>query len=243
MASLNPQRYYRSFSTDIVMAPPVALEAALKWARWQAKRMQFWSSELYWERRYRRGRTSGSGSEGANARFKADFLNAFVREHRITTVLELGCGDGRQLILAEYPDYVGVDVSPTAIRFCKERIGRIPGRRFHHSSERNAWALPQHFDLTLSLDVIYHLIEDDMFDAHMRDLFSCSRRFVVIYSWNFAETDEAYVNGGYVHIRRRRFTDWVEANASSQWGLTSVTDHPEAHMPSFFVFEKRVDPS
>jgi hypothetical protein len=40
------------------------------------------------------------------------------------------------------------------------------------------------FDLELSLDVIYHLVEDEVFDAYMRSLFAHAGRFVVIYSSN-----------------------------------------------------------
>ena len=39
-------------------------------------------------------------------------------------------------------------------------------------------------DLTLSLDVIYHLVEDDVFVSAMRALFDKAARFVVIYASN-----------------------------------------------------------
>ncbi|HVZ33768.1 MAG TPA: class I SAM-dependent methyltransferase, partial [Polyangiaceae bacterium] len=89
---------------------------------------QFWlgatsrSSGEYWERRYGLRMTSGPGSYGALAAFKAEILNGFVRQHRIESVLELGCGDGNQLALAEYPRYLGLDVSKTAIDLCVQRF-------------------------------------------------------------------------------------------------------------------------
>lgn len=39
-------------------------------------------------------------------------------------------------------------------------------------------------DLTLSLDVIYHLIEDNVFFTYMDRLFDSSTKFVIIYSLN-----------------------------------------------------------
>ncbi|MGD9858413.1 MAG: hypothetical protein AB7U20_26025 [Planctomycetaceae bacterium] len=63
-------------------------------------RRKFTGSSDYWVRRYRKGRNSGGGSYGRLAEFKAQVLNDLVREHRIQTVIEFGCGDGNQLALA-----------------------------------------------------------------------------------------------------------------------------------------------
>src|SRR5687767_4284814 len=76
---------------------------------------QFVSSSNYWERRYRKGRSSGAGSHGRLARFKADVLNEFVEKNCIKSVVEFGCGDGAQLSLANYPAYLGIDASEYAI--------------------------------------------------------------------------------------------------------------------------------
>ena len=57
----------------------------------------------YWEDRYRTGHDSGAGSSGRLAAFKAEFLNGLVADHNVSSVIEFGCGDGRQLALAEYP--------------------------------------------------------------------------------------------------------------------------------------------
>ncbi len=87
-----------------------------------------WST-AYWDSRYRHGGNSGSGSSGRLAQFKAETINRLVVEHGISSVVEFGCGDGRQLALAEYPDYVGVDVSAEAVRLCSERFVDDPSSR------------------------------------------------------------------------------------------------------------------
>src|SRR6185437_10867800 len=79
----------------------------------------FPGSQNYWERRYRKNGSSGVGSYGESARYKADFLNRFVTENTIQKVIELGCGDGNQLQQFQFPRYIGFDVSPTAIKICK----------------------------------------------------------------------------------------------------------------------------
>ena len=80
---------------------------------------KFSDSGSYWEDRYKRNGNSGAGSYGRLARFKADVLNELVQREDIKTVIEFGCGDGNQLRFANYPKYVGYDVSQKSIRMCK----------------------------------------------------------------------------------------------------------------------------
>lgn len=58
-------------------------------------------------------------------------------------------------------------------------------------------------DLTMSLNVIYHLIEDDTYHIYMKRLFSSSKKYVYICSCNF---DKSYAN----HIKCRKFTDYIK---------------------------------
>src|SRR5262245_48146126 len=81
----------------------------------RAKALTFPGSANFWESVYRQGGTSGPGSYGHLARYKAEILNHFVRSNGVRRVIEFGCGDGAQLQLAEYPEYVGVDVSAAAV--------------------------------------------------------------------------------------------------------------------------------
>lgn len=155
----------------------------------------------YWERRYHTGGTSGAGSYNRLAHFKAAVLNDFVERNNIHSIIEFGSGDGAQLELAEYPSYVGVDVSHTVVTVAKERFRDDPSKSFIHVSEDSPNVRAE---LSLSLDVIYHLIEDDVFETYMRRLFDAATRFVIIYSSN-------YDGGGTaVHVRHRCFTRWVE---------------------------------
>lgn len=165
------------------------------------RRWNFPGSSSYWEQRYRIGGTSGPGSYGPLAHFKADTLNAFVARENIQSVIEFGAGDGAQLELARYRRYVGIDVAPTAIELCSRRFAFDDTKRFYLASQ-----IPNdlgRFDLALSLDVIYHLIEDAVFEAHMRALFARASRFVIIYSSNKEEVTD------WPHVRHRQFTSWI----------------------------------
>src|ERR1700722_8820213 len=93
----------------------------------------FRNSAEYWEQRYKGGGNSGAGSYNRLAEFKAGFLNGFVDEHQITSVIEYGCGDGAQLKLARYPSYTGIDVSATAVKRCRLLFAEDKTKQFLQS--------------------------------------------------------------------------------------------------------------
>ena len=185
------------------------------------QRMAFHGSASYWERNYARGGRSGEGSYHPLAEAKATFLNDFVRTHDVTSVLEFGCGDGNQLSLADYPRYIGLDVSRTAIKLCQRRFADDLAKSFFLYdgacfTDRGGLFTA---DLALSLDVIYHLTEDTVFDAYMRHLFAAGSRFVIIYA-----TDRV-IPGTAPHVRHRQFTSWLQTHCAD-WRLTEVTPGP-----------------
>ena len=205
-------------------------------------RQSSFASGDYWENRYKAGGNSGSGSYNRLAQFKAQVLNDFVAAHDVASVIELGTGDGAQLKLAAYPNYIGVDVSRTAIDATRAEFSQDPTKRFVHSDEVQADDVA---DLSLSLDVIYHLIEDNVFEHYMEQLFDVSRRYVIVYSSNADRKSYA------VHVRHRIFTDWVERNRPD-FALKKVQKNPypeeindidNTSFADFFFFEKATSAS
>lgn len=202
--------------------------------------LRFRGSAPYWEERYAAGGDSGAGSGGALAEFKAKVLDEFVREHGVQSVLELGCGDGRQLALADYPQYVGLDVSPSAIARCRERFRDDPSKSFFLYDPTCFVDRAGVFraDLVLSLDVLYHLVEDPVFEAHLRHAFGAARRFVIVYASDF----DAPVAP---HVRHRHFTPWL-AEAFPEWRLVRRIENPfpkrergdAGSFAEFFVFAR-----
>lgn len=177
------------------------------------------SSAAYWEARYRAGGHSGAGSHGRLAAFKADFVNAFVALNRIGRVIEFGCGDGRQLSLFDIPDYTGVDVSPTVLGQCR---ARFPDR--HFLDHAGLAALPP-AELTLSLDVVFHLVEDAVFEAYMRDLFAFATDYVIVYA---SDRDSSTADR---HVRHRHVSAHV-ARTQPHWSLL-------ARVPNRYPFHPR----
>jgi hypothetical protein len=216
---------------------PVLGPAALR-LKGMLERRTFSSSADYWEKRYAQEGNSGAGSYGRLAAFKAEFLNAFVEKNAIKTIIEFGCGDGAQLEIAKYPSYVGVDVSETILNICRTKFAGTPQYRFCLASDEACFG--GIYDLAMSLDVLYHLVEDQVFNDYLAKLFASSSRYVVVYSDN--EERESFN----AHVCHRKFTAHVAKNYS-QWSLVEhranpypydLADPDNTSFADFFVFQK-----
>jgi len=183
----------------------------------EAVKLQFVSSAQYWEDRYALGGTSGAGSYGKLALFKAETINRFVEDHGLRSVIEFGSGDGAQLELARYPKYTGIDVSARAIELCRTKFKDDPSKRFILASSPEANEASA--ELAMSLDVIYHLVEDTIYNEYMTRLVSAAEKFICVYSSNVVRASPAK------HVRHRVFTDWFAQNAPA-WKLMSKVDNP-----------------
>jgi hypothetical protein len=199
--------------------------------------LRFRGSEGYWQRRYAEGGNSGPGSFGMIAQFKAEILNGFVARHDVESIIEFGFGDGNQLSLSEYPDYLGFELSPRAVTSCQQLFASDPTKRFKLMDEYDG----EQADLALSIDVIFHITEDDIFDAYMYRIFNSTRKFVIIYSSNCDEQTRLQAP----HIKHRKFTDWVDRN-KQEWKLIEhipnrypYTGVPgEGSMADFYIYQK-----
>lgn len=210
---------------------------ALRPAKKAIRIRRFPGSGQYWERRYAEGRGSGVGSEGPLAEFKAEVLNKFVADNDVASVIEFGCGDGQQLARAKYPRYLGLDVSPTIIDKCLADFAGDDSKSFalHDTLHFSDPAGFLRADLAMSLDVIFHLVEDDIFDAYMRHLFAAAERFVVVYSSNVDVPREE------IHYRQRAFTPWIEQHQPG-WRLREKVENPhrgrEGAVADFYFYER-----
>ena len=206
------------------------------------KQVFFPGSREFWETRYSKGGNSGQGSYGKFAEFKANVLNDFIEKNGILSIVEFGCGDGNQLSLSEYPQYIGLDVSQTAISLCREKFGQDKSKSFFLYSP-SCFVDHQHVfqaDLGLSLDVIYHLVEDEVYHAYMDHLFGASKRFVIIYSSDVDRAGGAHAR----HVRHRNFSQRVRERFPD-WKLKEKIKNPypgkgdfgQGSFADFFIFE------
>lgn len=198
------------------------------------------NTKEYWENRYINGGNSGAGAYNHLAEFKANVINDFIKNNNITNILEFGCGDGNNLALYSIENYVGVDVSSKAIEICKSKFENDVSKQFFTLDEfiLDKQSLKTS-EFVLSLDVIYHLIEDNIFDEYMNNLFNHSSKYIIIYASNF---DEVLCS----HVKHRKFTDWIENNRPT-WKLKEFIKNKypwnhekqdEISFSNFYIFEK-----
>lgn len=89
-------------------------------------------------------------------------------------VLDAGCGKGYfTRALGEFGHEVdGIDTSEHAIGFCRSQAG--PRERYHVSALAQ-WRPPRLYDVVVSIDVLYHLMDDQEWEASVRHLASLVR--------------------------------------------------------------------
>lgn len=205
-------------------------------------RVQFQNSAQYWKERYESGGDSGEGSYGPLARYKASFINDFCKQNGIVSAIEFGCGDGNQASMLEIDTYIGVDISEKCVKWAKENFGRSDWQfmtldEYHQSP-------CQLSELALSLDVIYHLVEDETYSTYLQNLFAASSRYVLIYASNFE-----YFDPSLPHVRHRKVVEDA-LHDHPEWRLlrTEMNPFSKRHdseseygsFANFHVFEKQV---
>jgi len=228
------------FAARIVRQSP-ALTKVSSFVNRQRSNVAFSNSDQYWRERYEKGGNSGEGSYGALSKYKAEFINSFVVEKNISSIIEFGCGDGNQASLFTFANYTGIDISEKCVEACKALLGKR-GYEFTVLEDYLADEVGGAFDLALSLDVIYHLVEDETYNAYLGNLFSASSRYVLVYASNFDSFDP-----NLPHVRHREFSKDVEL-AFPEWKLIETAKNPyeKPHdskvygsFAKFHLFEKR----
>lgn len=185
-----------------------------------------YNRDEFWEARYNKGGNSGDGSYGQLAEFKAGVINSFIINNNISSLLDLGCGDGNQLQYINLPsEYLGVDVSQHSVSECS--------KKFPHLSFclHSKWE-PKQMDLVISQDVLYHQVEFDHFRDHLRDVFNSAKKIAIIYASNEDKLQAT-------HVLFRKFTTYVGL-MFPQFKLVSKLENPhKPRSPSdFFIFER-----
>jgi len=171
--------------------------------------MTFDSAE-YWRKRYQTGGNSGSGSYGELADFKAAALNNFVADHGITSAVEYGSGDGNQLSLLNISRYQGLDVSATAIENLRVRFSSDPSKTFlEYDPDNFADTRSVAAEISLSMDVILHLTEEERYEKYMQNLVASSEKYIGI----FNTATEVQLEKMAQHNRYRDHRIWMAASA------------------------------
>ncbi len=189
------------------------------------------NTKKIWKNRYQNGGNSGSGSYNELYIFKRDIINDIIKKNNIHSIIDFGCGDGNQIKEINTKNYIGIDIADTGIKICKMKYNNDITKKFYTYDEINNIKLQS--DLTMSLDVLYHILEDELYFNYLKQLFSSSSNYVLIYSNNY--------NGHIVgHMHTRKFTDDVEKKFPN-WELREKINqiYPKKSSADFYLYKKK----
>jgi len=190
----------------------------------------------YWNERYNNGGNSGKGSYGSLASFKADIINKFVSEKNIKSAIEFGVGDGHNLKLYKIDKFLGIDVSSKAIEICRDQYLKDDSRQFAAIKPLEEFVCDSKFDCSLSIDVLYHLVEQDVYETHLSNLFTSADKFVIIYAWDTDEKDGMKLSA---HVKPRKFTKYIDSKFGDWELIGNVKQIYEESSSDFYFYEKR----
>jgi SAM-dependent methyltransferase len=192
------------------------------------------NTKKYWEQRYKEGGNSGAGSYGRLSKFKSDIINNIIKKYNIKTILDLGCGDGNQLSYFKINNYVGYDISKTIILKNQIKFKYDNTKQFiYNLSILNN----KKFDLVLSLDVIYHLLEEELYQEYLNNLIKYSNKYILIYSSN-----KIHFNNK--HIKERKFTNDLKKKKEIEFIQFIPNKYPFKNDPinesisNFYLYKK-----
>jgi len=136
----------------------------------------------FWEWRYTvdPDRGSGGGSRGKPLEEKRQLLSELIEILRPASVLDVGCGDGEATVGLPLPQYVGLDLSPEAIR--RAQSGRPDG-------DYRVGTLADHSvaaDLTICLDVLIHQADASRYRAFVEGLVKSATLALVVSGYEAA---------------------------------------------------------
>lgn len=176
-------------------------------------------SKKYWNNKYI---NSGSGSYNELEIFKANIINNFIEKNSIKSIIHYGVGDCNQLKLINTKNkiYSGIDVNSSIISKCKEIFKNDKSKQFFYIDDISN---KLESELVLSCDVIYHLLEDDVYKNYMEKVFLMSNKYVIIYAKNEDINLTQY-------IKFRKFSTYIENNFP-EWKL-------KEHIPNKYPQKK-----
>lgn len=164
------------------------------------------STSQIWNNRYATGGNSGYGSYRKDLyEYKLNFIKKLIINQNIKSIFDYGCGDGNQLseivVGRDVESYIGIDISSYIIEENKKKYKD----KIYYKHEEYEFDKKDTFDLVLSLDVLYHIMEENLFNQTLDNLFKLSKKYVLIYA-----VDKNLLYSSHIHFRK--FTNKIPNN-------------------------------
>jgi SAM-dependent methyltransferase len=139
----------------------------------------------FWDQKYSTNTASCKGSVGKYRSWKWSIIENYI-DSKDMQVLDVGCGDIRFLKGKEFKEYIGVDISPTAIRDNRKKRGNL---RFWcldvTKQEINPLFTMMIADtnMILCMDVLFHIVDEIDFRQLLTNLNKWANDWLFINTW------------------------------------------------------------
>ena len=158
--------------------------------------------QQYWETRLKQH----SNLEGVGCQGRSKAWNYILYKSKIRTVnralnkinlnlegckaLDIGTGVGFwiEYLLGKKVNYItGIDIALSSIEFCNKKCENLKNLKFVHGDiSDNIFVydnlLRKGYDLSTAFDVLYHITDEDEFQKTLHDIFSCSTKYIILYT-------------------------------------------------------------
>jgi 2-polyprenyl-3-methyl-5-hydroxy-6-metoxy-1,4-benzoquinol methylase len=131
----------------------------------------------YWDRRYKQGGTSGSGSKGKEREWRWNVIQEYIQN--INEVVDVGCGDLSFWEGKTCDDYTGIDISEKII--IKNRMKRPDWDFIIASADEFIEGLMK--ECVFCIGVLFHVMDDEIYKHIIINLCKYSKKYIVVYSW------------------------------------------------------------
>jgi len=197
---------------------------------WSYVNPEYNFSFKYWENRYNSGGNSGNGSYGEGLKNKALLLNNLINKYDLKSISDVGCGECTLLpYLQGIRKYYGYDISPTVLSkisknnqdgFSKEFILLTNNTKIVSS------------DLVLSLEVIFHQVNDDEYLDYMRKLVNSNGEYLLILTMN-----EGILKTNHIKNRHIKYRDISKFMDSTNYSLVEKFPFTE-RTSTYYLYKK-----
>jgi 2-polyprenyl-3-methyl-5-hydroxy-6-metoxy-1,4-benzoquinol methylase len=188
------------------------------------------SIDIWTNRYYNKNGNSGLGSTGELAKFKIDFINNFIKENDINSILDFGCGDCFIASQLKVSRYTGIDISDA---YFDRIVDFVADNKELIKKPFNEIRDFEFYDCVICLDVLYHILEEEteyLYET-LDEIYNHSNKYIIIYA------QDSYLNFNYEsHMFDSRWRQYIEKKQ-----LKLIYEQNEC-MPGtsakFFVYKK-----
>jgi len=132
-----------------------------------------------WDNHYKSGGKSGDPLDYAKARDWKHNIIAKYCDIKSNSIIDIGCGDLQFWQGRKPAKYIGVDISQTIIDSHKLKY---PDRTFICASSDKTLDISA--DMVMCFDMLWHIIDDEVYMKTLENIKKYSKRYIVIYTWN-----------------------------------------------------------